>query len=285
MRIVVSSTRSTDSSGRSYSSSISPTISSSRSSSVTMPRNRAVLVDHDRHVLVRPAELGQQRREVLRLGDDVGGPQDRADVDLGEAAVVHGGEQVAHVQHAGDVVERLAEDRVARVRRVDHGGQTLVGRQVDRERHHLRPRHHHLADLLVGEVEDLVEHLLLRRRDLAGVLGARDDLADLLLGVDELADGRRTEAEEAHDRVRGHLQRPDERPRGELQQRERIGDRHRVALGLLESDRLGRELAERDAQVGEDQERDREGEPCAAASRSSPRGAARRRRRARCRRP
>ena len=45
--------RSTDSSGRSYSSSISPTISSSRSSSVTIPWNDAVLVDDERHVLVR----------------------------------------------------------------------------------------------------------------------------------------------------------------------------------------------------------------------------------------
>ena len=33
--------------------------------------HRAVLVDDDRHVLLRLAELGQHRGEVLRLGDEV----------------------------------------------------------------------------------------------------------------------------------------------------------------------------------------------------------------------
>src|SRR5262249_38332314 len=35
------------------------------------PLEVAVLVDHDRHVLVRATEVGEQRGEVLRLGDDV----------------------------------------------------------------------------------------------------------------------------------------------------------------------------------------------------------------------
>src|ERR671934_122705 len=43
------------------------------------PLEVAVLVDDDRHVLVRPPELGQQRREILRLGDDVRRPHDRLD--------------------------------------------------------------------------------------------------------------------------------------------------------------------------------------------------------------
>ena len=38
--------------------------------------HRAVLVDDDRHVLVRAAELGQQRGEILRLRHDVGGPEE-----------------------------------------------------------------------------------------------------------------------------------------------------------------------------------------------------------------
>ena len=40
------------------------------------PLHVAVLVDDDRHVLVRAPELREQRGEVLRLGDDVRGPDD-----------------------------------------------------------------------------------------------------------------------------------------------------------------------------------------------------------------
>ena len=53
-------------------------------------------------------------------------------------------------------------------------------RQVDREGHDLGPRDHRVVHLLVGEVEDLVEHLLLRLLD---VLGLRHDQADVLLRV------------------------------------------------------------------------------------------------------
>ena len=99
---------------------------------------RAVLVDDDRHVLVRAPELGEQRGQVLRLGHDVGGPQQRGELDLGDGAVVERRDEVAHVQDADDLVERLAEDRVARVRRVEHGRERLLGRHLDRDRR--RPR-------------------------------------------------------------------------------------------------------------------------------------------------
>ncbi len=59
-------------------------------------------------------------------------------------------------------------------------GERVLRRQVDRERHDLRPGHHHLVGFLVREVEDLVEHLLLGLLDL---LRLRDDQADVLLGV------------------------------------------------------------------------------------------------------
>ena len=108
-----------------------------------------------------PAELGQQRGKVLRLGNDVRGPQQLLELDARDPALVHRLEEVAHVEDADDLVERAAVDGVARVRRFDHGLQRLLGRQVDGERDHLGPRHHHVGDFLVGEVEDLVEHLLL----------------------------------------------------------------------------------------------------------------------------
>ena len=79
------------------------------------PHRRAVLVDDDRHVLVRAAELGEQRGEVLRLGHDVGRAQQLRELDLGDAAVVERRDEVADVEDPDDLVERLAVHRVARV--------------------------------------------------------------------------------------------------------------------------------------------------------------------------
>ena len=54
-------------------------------------------------------------------GHDVGGAQERGELDLGDGAVVEGGDEVADVEDADDLVERLAEDGVARVGRLEHG--------------------------------------------------------------------------------------------------------------------------------------------------------------------
>ena len=129
--------------------------------------HHSVLVDDDRHVLVRPPELGQHCGEILRLRGDVRLADDLVDVDVRDATVDERGEQVAHVQDADDVVERLAVDRVASERRVDDRREAFLGREIDREGDDLGPRHHHVRDFLVGEVEDLVEHFLFLALELA----------------------------------------------------------------------------------------------------------------------
>ena len=148
-------------------------------------------------------------------------------------------------------------DRVARVGRVDHRRERLGRRKLDGEGHDLGPRDHHVVGLLVGEVEDLVEHLLLRLLDL---LGLRHDQADVLLRVHRHPGRRRLDAEEPRDPVRRPLQHPHERIRDPPQPVERHGKPEGQALGALERDRLRHELAEHDAQVGQDQERDEEGD-------------------------
>ena len=105
---------------------------------MTIPATRAVLVHDDRHVLVLRAELREERAEILRLGHDVGRADEILDHHLVDADVVERLEEVAHVEDAEHVVERLAIDRVARVGRVDHGGERLVRRQIHGERHDLR---------------------------------------------------------------------------------------------------------------------------------------------------
>ena len=115
---------------------------------------------------------------------------------VGEAPVVHGGEEVAHVQDADDVVERLAVHRVARVRRVEHRRERLLRRQLDRDRDDLGPRHHHVGGVLVAEDEDLVDHLLLLVLDLALLARAREQHAQLGLRQRLALGARRLEPEQ-----------------------------------------------------------------------------------------
>ena len=197
----------------------------------------------------------EERRRGPSSRDDVGRPDDLLDDDVLDAPVVEGAEEVADVEDPDDVVERAAVDRVARVRGVDDGRERLLRRQLDGQRDDLGPRDHHVVRLLVGEVEDLVEHLLLRLLDL---LGLRDDQADVLLRVHRHPGRRRLDAEEPRDAVRRSLQDPDERVGDPAQPVERHGEPERQPLGPLERDRLRHELAEDDAQVRQDQEREQE---------------------------
>ena len=168
-------------------------------------------------------------------------------------------EEVAHVEDADDVVERVSIDRVARERRVDDRARERSSGGMSTEiADHLGARHHHRGDLLRGEVEDLVEHLLLGLLELADVLGRGDRVADVLARVGDHPGRRGLHAQEPEDDVRGLLEQPDERVRDPREPVERDGERDRERLGLLQRDRLRHELADDDGEVREDRERDQE---------------------------
>jgi len=57
------------------------------------------------------------------------------------------------------------------------------------------------VDFLVGEVEDLVEHLLLRGQDLTGVFGLGHDHPDVLLRVGDDAGRRGLDPEQSCEHV------------------------------------------------------------------------------------
>jgi hypothetical protein len=185
----------------------------------------------------------------------VGRAHDVVDHDVLDSPVVERAEEVADVEDADDVVQRVAVHGVARVGRVDHRRERLLGRKLDREGDHLGPRHHHVVGFLVGEVEDLVEHLLLRLLDL---LRLRDDQADVLFRVHGQAGGRGLDAEQARNGVGRLLEHPHQRIRDPAQPVERDGEPDGHALRPLQRDRLRHQLAEDDAQVGQDEEREDE---------------------------
>ena len=160
---------------------------------------------------VRAPKLLQGRGEIRRLGDDIGRSEQRLEVEARQPTVVNRLEEIAHVKDADDVVERLPEDGITRVRRVEDDGERLLGRHVHRNRCDVGLRHHHIGDVLVPEDEDLVDHHPLVLLDLALLGGARDEHAQLGLGVHLTLGARRLEPERVENRVGRLLQQPDRR--------------------------------------------------------------------------
>jgi hypothetical protein len=114
------------------------------------------------------------------------------------------------------------------------------------------------VDFLVGEVEGLVDQLLLGFLDLRG-LG--DQHPDLVLGV---ACARRVawvDAEQADDEVGRLLHDPDQRLGDEVEAFERDDEPQHELLARRERERLRHELAEYDVEVRDDEQGDGEGGP------------------------
>ena len=164
------------------------------------------------------------------------------------------------MQDPDDVVERLAVHRVARVRRVEHRLERLLRRQRDRDRGHLGARHHHVGDLLVGEVEDLVEHLLLLVLDLALLGRAREQHPQLGLRVSLALGARRLELERTQDHLGRPLEQPDQRPEHDEEHADGARDPEGGALRVPERDPLGNELADHHVQVRDHEQREHDGE-------------------------
>jgi hypothetical protein len=90
------------------------------------PLRRPVLVHDDGEMLVHPAELCEERGEVLRLRDDVDRAQEILDPRLRQP-VVERCDQIPDVQDPDDRVQRLAVDRIAGIRRRENRRERLFG--------------------------------------------------------------------------------------------------------------------------------------------------------------
>src|SRR5690606_31297499 len=116
-------------------------------------RHAAVFVDDDGHVAVVGAELAQQHVEALGLRHEGGGTQQVLDVEAVLVVLQDQRQQVLGQQHADHLVEALADHRIARVRSGDDGGEKFPRRLVGPDAHHLRARHHDVANLQVGDLD------------------------------------------------------------------------------------------------------------------------------------
>ena len=176
-----------------------------------------------------------------------------------DPALVHRVQQVAQVEDADDVLGRLPEDGEARVRRLEHLAEAFLGRHVGGDRDHFGPRHHHVGRLLVGEVEDLVEHLLLLLFELALDGRALEQHLQLRLRVDGAFGSRRLQPEHAQRDLARALQEPDQRLEDDEEQPHRRRDEERRLLRVAERDALGDELADDDVEERQDEEREDHG--------------------------
>ena len=131
-----------------------------------------------------------------------GGCASPAASNSGAGACRRGRLEVAAEEDADHVVEALAVDGQARVAVLAEGGLGLCERGRGGERHDRRARHHRLAHLGVGELEDAVDELLLLGLDVAALARHVDDVAQLLLGVGRGVAGVGVDAEGADDAPR-----------------------------------------------------------------------------------
>ena len=126
--------------------------------------------------------------------------------------------------------------------------------------------HHDVARLAVGEVEDVVQQLLLRARDHPGPsassTSARSSAA-LRIVSPATTRGCRTGAARAPPSPAA----PRPPAAGDRDQLDRARDQRRERLRAVERQRLRHQLAEHDRQVGDDREGDHEGQPSSAARR------------------
>jgi len=143
------------------------------------PRDAAVFVDDDRHVIAADPELLEKDVDPLALGHENGRPQHLAHVEGPATLLAEITQQVLGQQDADHLVAVLADDREARVSRLDDHRQQLLGWVVTLEHDHLRAGHHDVAHLEIGDLEDALDHGQRVRVDQsarAGLAKLRDQL-------------------------------------------------------------------------------------------------------------
>ena len=170
-------------------------------------------------------------------------------------------DEVVDEDDARERVEAPAADRVAAVRRGDHPSQGVLAGHPGVEPVDGVRRHHDVADLAVGEVEHVVQEILLRERDDARALRLVDDGAQLLGGADALARHDVPDPERPQQQGGGRLQEGDDRPQEHGHELDRPRHERREPLGAVERERLRHELPEHDGEVGDQREGNDEAHP------------------------
>ena len=232
----------------SVSSSISPTTSSMMSSTVTMPAVRPY------SSMTTASDVRWRLRSASRsssgfVSGTIGASRTRPSMSASRP-VAHQplGERVGVDDALHAVVVLVLRDHQARVaggHAAAQGGLHVL-RQVDG--HDGGRRRHHLARLLLVQVEDAGEHAGLARVELAAGQRLLDEHLELLGRLALLQPARRLHAHHAEDRVGRAVEDDDERVEDAGEEVQRPRHEPRRALGGLDRPDLRDLLADRDVQ-------------------------------------
>jgi len=193
------------------------------------------------------------------LGHDQGVADDRLERRLGPVAHVEPGEAVVVDDPLDPVAVAVFDHDQPRVA----GGDAAPQRRLDGlggiDGDHRRDRRHHLARLLLVQVEDAAEHPRFARVEVPPRPRAVDDLLQVLGGV-VFFEVLRVDAEEADDAVGDPAQRLGHRGGRHGEPAQRAGDAAGGLLGVGDRQHLRHLLADRDVDRGDEGEGDRQRE-------------------------
>ena len=145
----------------------------------------AVLINHNRHVRGLALHIAKQVHGALRLGFESGRAHDLHQGwhggTLGGLGVQNvSAHRILQVEHAQNLVARIANHRHAGVARTQEQAQRLAQRYVATHGEHIGAGHHERADAQVVHLEHRLHHLRLVVLDGLGVGGSLQELAQLL---------------------------------------------------------------------------------------------------------
>ena len=226
----------------------------------------AELVDDDGDLAAAFLELLQQLDGEFGLGDDGDLAHHLAQREAGVAraaeaerdgAEVHQARDVLGVDDADDLLGAAGgvEDGNAGVLLLDDARAGLLDGHVGGEREDLAARSHDLADGDVVQLDGAMDDLFLEDGQQAHAAGRGGDELELLGRVDGALAAERC-AKEAQDQRGGVVHQPHRRTRDADEDVHGAGDGERDALGSLQRERLGNQLAEQHLEVSDERERD-----------------------------
>src|SRR5450759_2976152 len=113
--------------------------------------------NHHRDVVVAQAKLLEEHIEALAFGDEHHRAHVLADLERFFARGLQP-QQILRQQYSEDLIAIFADDREARVPRLHRQFDQFVRRLVALDEHHLRTRHHDVADLHVRDRQHAFDH-------------------------------------------------------------------------------------------------------------------------------
>ena len=202
----------------------------------------AVFIEHDRKRKLAALHLAQQFGDALILRDVLDRPHQRPQGDRRDRAVGERDQQLAIVDDAGDLVDRLLVHGDLRVPFGDHQVERAAGRRRFRHRHHVDARCHHLAYDGVAELNDRMDELALPLFENVLFDPDVDQRFDVFFG-DVRSDVRRS-AEEPDQAIGNPQEHRGQRRDDPRYDREDRCQPQRHAVARADGDRLGQNLAE-----------------------------------------